>query len=382
MVDNVSQQFAAWQETLGCFEIPGTLIDLRPFGNGHLNKTLLGTWRTAERDSYFVHQCINHNIFKDIAGLMQNIVLCTEHLRNRLAAEGLNKYEALELVPLRAAAHEQQWHLKDASGGYWRSYRYVSGSRSFDLCESQAMARTAAYAFGDFNRLVADLDAKKLKATIPNFIDTPLRYRSLTESIGADPCGRAAAVQSELELVFAREDRAGLIMQGLNSGSVPWRVSHNDLKINNLLFDARTLEGRCVVDLDTVMPGSFLYDFGDLARTATSSAAEDEQDLSKVNFNCSFFEGLCAGFAGSFGRDLTAPEIELLPLAPGIITLHMGVRFLTDYINGDVYYGIKYPQHNLDRARTQFRLVQEMEKQEREMQALVRRYFLGPQALV
>jgi Ser/Thr protein kinase RdoA (MazF antagonist) len=274
----------------------------------------------------------------------------------------------LTLVPTKAG---RGWHT-DAAGNRWRCYVFVEGATGHDIIRNADQAYQAAKAFGAFQALVADLPGGRLVETIPNFHHTPSRYANFQAALAKDAHGRASLAQPEIAFALARAHEVGVIADAMARGEIPERVTHNDTKLNNVLLDNETQEGICVIDLDTVMPGSALYDFGDLVRTSTSPAAEDETDLSKVTMQLPMFEALVKGYLSTAGGFLTPRERALLPFAGKLITFEIGLRFLTDWLEGDVYFKIKRPQHNLDRLRTQFKLVESIEAQLPAMQALVK----------
>lgn len=357
------------KEIAGSFDIDGELQSIAPFGSGHINETYRSVWKTAEGTRSFVHQRINNNVFKNVAALMKNISLVTEHVRVKLArAVPALADQTLTLVPTKDNAA----FLQHPELGYWRTYVEIADSESFDICPGAARAAETARTFGRFLGFLSDLDPAQLSEPIPRFQDTSLRYEQLEAAIKADPKGRKASVAEEIEFAMSRRPVGMLIMEALRKGTVPLRVSHSDPKVNNVLFSTKTKQGFCVVDLDTCMPGTILYDFGDLVRSTAVSSAEDEVDLAKVRMQPEYFTALAEGFLESFGRFMTPRELELLPLAPRVIALTLGIRFLTDHINGDVYFKIHRANQNLDRCRAQFQIVRSMEQQQDFMQTAVR----------
>lgn len=341
------------------FEIPGAMRAAEPYGSGHINDTFRVT--TAEpggEPRLTLVQRINHHVFRDPAAVMRNIERVTAHLGAKTAGEPDAARRVLRLIATRAggAAHV------DAEGNTWRAYTFVTGARSFNQVESAAQAFAAAAAFGRFQEQLADLPAPPLEETIPGFHSTPGRFRQLLAALEGDAKNRAAECRAEIEFALGREALAGALEQA----GLPARVTHNDTKLNNVLFDEATGEALCVIDLDTVMPGLAAYDFGDLVRTSTSPAAEDERDLSRVTFELPLFEALARGYL-STATFLTQEERALLPVGGMVITFETGLRFLADHLNGDTYFKIHREGHNLDRARTQFRLVAEMERVRGEM---------------
>ncbi len=354
------------------FQVPGEFLDAQPYGSGHINDTYLVRTQTAGGTVPWIVQRINHRIFRDVAGLMRNIRRVTEHLHARLAAiPGSDpSREALTIVPTR----EGRTHHEDPEGNFWRTYVFITGARTYDEVQSAAMARQAAFAFGRFQKLLMDLPPPPLMETIPDFHHTPSRFARFEAALAADCADRAAACRPEIEFALARKSMTPVLVDLMAAGSLPSRVTHNDTKINNVMIDDRDGRGICVIDLDTVMPGTVLYDFGDQVRTATGTAAEDERDLRKVRFQIEMFEALVRGYLEA-ARDFLVPaELEHLAFSGRLITFEIGLRFLTDYLEGDVYFKTHRPDHNLDRCRTQFEMVRQMEEQAHAMDRVVARY--------
>ena len=355
-------------ELLESFDIDGDLVGIAPYGSGHLHKTMRGEWISPRgTKSFFIHQCINTGIFRNVDVLMHNISLATTHLRQTFMRAGAHEEEALEIIPTRSGA----LYARGADGSCWRTYAFVKDAESYECCRDERHAQEAARAFGRFNALLANLNPDDFPAVIPNFIDTTWRFAQLKDAAHEDRAGRRAAIARELDFAFAHEEEGGLIMRGLRGGDFPWKVTHNDMKLNNLLFSRASGRAKCVVDLDTVMPGSNLYDFGDLVRTSSMHVEEDERDLSRVVMDPDYFDALTSGFLRGVADGLTPEELEVLHIAPRIIALTIGIRFLADYLAGDVYFRVHRPEHNLDRARCQFALVESMERQASQMRKAV-----------
>lgn len=345
------------------FAIDGEFFDAQPFGSGHINDTYRLAFRNGGEPSFHILQRINHNVFKNPGALMENIQRVTEHLGAQVTGELDRDRRTLRLIPTRDG---NAWHV-DEDGEYWRGYHYILGARTYDAVESTGQAYQAARAFGRFQESLASLPAPRLNDTIPDFHNSPKRFQALLAAIAADAAGRTAFAKPEIEFALAHEP----IVSVLLDASLPERVTHNDTKFNNVMLDDATGEGICVIDLDTVMPGLALYDFGDMVRTTTSPAAEDEQDLSKVTIQFPMFEALVRGYLSSAGKLLTNEERKLLAFSGKLITLEIGIRFLTDYLSGDTYFRIHRERQNLDRCRTQFKLVESIEQQEERMERLV-----------
>lgn len=337
-------------------------LPIKPFGNGHINST----FRVGEPPQYIL-QKINTNVFTDPDGLMENITAVTDHLRRKIAeAGGDPDRETLTFLPTATGAY----YYRTENGECWRVYRFVGDSHVFEAATPELFGESAR-AFGQFQKLLSDFPAESLCETIPRFHDTAARLEQLREAIAENKSGRADEVGSEIEFAFARAGETDTIVAALQKGEIPLRVTHNDTKLNNVLFDDRTNRALCVIDLDTVMPGSLLYDYGDALRFGASTAAEDETDLSRVQFDLNLFRAYTDAYLETLAGSITAREIELLPMGAKLITLECGMRFLADYINGDVYFRIHREKQNLDRARTQFKLVADMESKWDEMQKIV-----------
>lgn len=355
---------------VGRFDLPGALLSVAPYGSGHINDTFAVTMDEGASKRRYVLQRINHHVFRQPDQLMENVERVCAHTQRKLREAGVTDAQrrALRLLPTRTS---RAWHV-DEDGNRWRCYDFIENATGHDVVTSPRQAHQAARAFGAFQALLADLPGTRLHETIPHFHDTPARFRNFQAALARNSHGRAAEAAAEIEFALARESEVSVVTDALRRGEIPERVTHNDTKLNNVLLDDSTQEGLCVIDLDTVMPGSALYDFGDLVRTSTSPAAEDETDLGKVTMQLPMFEALAQGYLSSAKGFLTPREKELLPFAGKLITFEIGLRFLTDWLEGDTYFKIKRPRHNLDRLRTQFRLVASIEEQLPAMQAVVK----------
>lgn len=353
---------------LEVFDLGGSVVAVEPFKSGHINDTYRGVVDAPGGPRFFIHQRVNHLIFKDVPAVMRNIVAVTEHIRHALErGEGEPEEVAVRVVRTRAG----ELYANDPAGNFWRTYECVPGAVSFDVCSGFSQAVEAGRMVGKFQRYLADFSAQILIDPIPQFQNTALRFSQLEEAIREDRVGRLATVSAEVEFARAHRVLTDLLVDGIATGALPLRVTHGDPKLNNILFSEQTGKGMCIVDLDTCMAGSALYDFGDLVRCTAVRAAEDEQDLSKVVCDLDLFEGLTRGYLEIMGRHLALPERELLAVAPQCIVLTIGVRFLTDYLNGDTYFKIHRPEHNRERARTQFALVRSIRAAEPEMRRIV-----------
>lgn len=345
------------------FELYGEVRSAEPYGSGHINSTYCVCFDQAGTPVRYIFQRINHHVFSQPPALMQNIERVTAHLAARLASVPGGTRNVLTLVRTRAGA---SWH-RDEQGQYWRVYLFIEKARTYDAVKSPGQAFEAARAFGRFQELLADLPAPRLHATIPDFHDTPKRFARLEQAMAADVAGRSRLAGPEIEFAVQRKCDAGLLLQA----NLPERITHNDTKLNNVMLDDATGQGVCVIDLDTVMPGLALYDFGDMVRATTSPAQEDERDLSKVTMQFSMFEALARGYLEGAGAFLTQAEKQHLVLAGKLMTFECGIRFLTDFLDGDSYFKIHHENHNLDRCRTQFRLVESIEQQTGAMNRLL-----------
>jgi Ser/Thr protein kinase RdoA (MazF antagonist) len=344
------------------FQIPGQFLAAEPYGTGHINDTYRVVFEQSARPASFIFQRINHSVFKNPVALMDNIQRVTTHIAGKSAASP-DPRRSLTLIPSNDGA---SFHRDDLAN-YWRVYVFIENARTFDAVESTAQAFQAAKTFGQFQKLLADLPAPRLHDTIPNFHHTPTRFANLEKAVERNAANRAQSAKAEIE--FALQNKA--MTSVLLDANLPERVTHNDTKFNNVMLDDATSEGVCVIDLDTVMPGLALYDFGDMVRTTTSPTKEDELDLSKVRMEFPMFEALVRGYLASAADFLTPAEKNFLPFSGKLITFEIGLRFLTDYLEGDTYFKIHRPAHNLDRARTQFKLVQSITAQEPAMNRLI-----------
>ncbi len=345
------------------FQIPGEFLEAMPYGSGHINDTYCVIFDQGGTRVRYLFQRINHGIFKNPVALMENVQRVTAHLAEKCGGATDQSRRSLTLI----AARDGRSFYCDAQGNHWRVYIFIEKARTFDAVESPSQAFQAAKAFGQFQKLLADLPAPRLQDTIPDFHHTPKRFAALEKAIADDVSNRARLAQPEIE--FALRHKA--ICRVLLEANLPERVTHNDTKFNNVMLDDATGEGICVIDLDTVMPGLALYDFGDMVRTATSPAKEDERELSKVTLQFPMFEALARGYLSSAGEFLTPAEKKFLPFSGQLITFEIGIRFLTDFLAGDTYFKVHRDGHNLDRCRTQFKLVESIEQQETAMNKLV-----------
>ena len=350
------------------FSIKGDFVSATPYGNGHINGTELVVTREGDREHKYILQRINKNVFKRPDLLMENYVSVTEFIRGKiLAAGGDPEREVINVIK----THDGESYCIDENGEYWRMLVYVTDNISYDRVEKPEQFYESAVAFGNFQYMLRDYPADTLHETIVNFHNTPDRYRQLMEAVERDVCGRLAEVTADVEFAKARRDFAATFERAREEGRLPLRVTHNDTKLNNILMDAKTGKAKAVIDLDTIMPGSMLYDFGDSFRFGASTAAEDEKDLSKVHFDIELFKAYAEGYCGAVKNSITKREAELLPYGAYLMTIECGMRFLADYLSCDTYFATKYEGHNLVRCRTQFALAKEMEEQMSQMNAII-----------
>ncbi|MBE6583613.1 MAG: aminoglycoside phosphotransferase family protein [Ruminococcaceae bacterium] len=353
------------------FAVEGEIVHVEECCNGHINRTYFLTYKNGEQTKRYVMQMINTDIFKKPDEVMENIVGVTEHIRKGYVEKGIDPTRrALNVIWTKSG----KWGHVDRRGTYWRMYDFVEDSDCFMAVESAEMFEKVAYAFGQFQMQLKDFDASKLHESIPNFHNTEWRFDNLLTAIKENRSGRAHLIPDDIKFALDRKHITSYINKGIANGTLSLRVTHNDTKLNNIMMDHETGEGICVIDLDTVMPGSVLADFGDSIRFGASSAAEDETDLSKVYCRLDMFEAFAKGFIEGLEGSLSESEIRALPMGAMILTYETGIRFLSDYLDGDVYFRTEYPDHNLDRARNQFKLVADMEAKMAEMDAIVEKY--------
>ncbi len=356
----------------GQFQIAGEFEDAEPYGTGHINDTYLSTWRGKSGKQRFIIQRINHNVFKNPPLLMDNISRVTTFLREQLARiQGSEPdRETLTLIATRGGAA----YYRDEQDNFWRTYVFIRDAQTFDTCANPSQAYESAKMFGKFQRMLENLPKPNLHETIPFFHHTPRRFEILEKAIEQDGLNRAASARAEIDFAIRHKPLSSLVADLMASGRIPERITHNDTKINNVMIDNATGRGICVIDLDTVMPGSALFDFGDMVRTMPRRAAEDERDLDKVCCDLVFFEAMARGYLESARPFLLPIELENMVAAGKLITFTIGIRFLADYLMGDVYFKTHRPGHNLDRARVQFKFMESLEKQESKLESFILRY--------
>lgn len=348
------------------FQINGKISRHTPYGSGHINDTYKIETANGSAQNYIL-QRINHQIFKNIPGLMENILRVTTHIRNKLEMIPGSDPDRESLTLIKSV--EDKPYIQDEKGDYYRMYLFIEDHKTYDIVQTEHQAFEAGRMFGRFQNFMTDLPGGSLHETIKDFHNIEFRLERLFESIGKDAVGRAKNIRTEITFVEERMDEMKILLELSRKGEIPTRVTHNDTKFNNVLLDNKD-NGLCVIDLDTVMPGLAHYDFGDAIRTSTNTGAEDEADLDKVEMNIELFEGYTRGFLKEM-NSLTKTEIEYLPLAAKLFPYIIGIRFLTDYLDGDVYFKTKHPEHNLQRTRAQFKLLTSMEKQYENMVEIV-----------
>ena len=350
------------------FQMRADFVEAHPFGSGHINDTYCAWYDQAGSRIRYIHQRINHHVFKNPVQVMENVARVTSHALTRLLADGHPEAHRRTLTCIPAL--DGKPYAFDAEGNLWRTYPFIERTRGYDEIECDEQAYQAARTFGAFQKLTANLPGERLHETIAGFHDTPRRLAALETAIETDTAGRAATVQAEIAFVHARATDCPRITDLIASGTIPERVTHNDTKLNNVLLDIATAEGVCVIDLDTTMPGSALYDFGDMVRTAAPTTREDEPDLKQIGIRLDRFEALVKGYL-SAATFLNDAELSLLAFSGKLITLECGIRFLTDYLDGDTYFKTNRPGHNLDRCRNQFAFVAVLEKNMAAMEEIV-----------
>ncbi len=348
------------------------MLQASPHGFGHINDTYVAHFRKAGGAiRRYILQRINHNVFKNPEQVMQNIERVTSHLRKKIiAAGGDPERETLNLI---RTVEGRTFHKTD-DGNYWRAYLFIERARTYQVVESLDHVHNATRAFGKFQKLLSDFPAGQLHESIPDFHHTRTRYGALVEAVERDVKNRARSARAEIEFVQKRAEDTSVLVDLLEQGRLPERVTHNDTKFNNVMIDDQTGEGICIVDLDTVMPGLSLYDFGDVIRSGANPAAEDERDLAQVCIDLDIFDCIADAYLDATRDFLTPAEMDLLPFSARLMTFECGMRFLTDHLDGDVYFKVHRENHNLDRCRTQFKMVRDMEEKLDQMLGIVRKY--------
>jgi hypothetical protein len=350
------------QEISKKFQIYGEILHAETLKIGHINETYTATYDQGGTRVRYIHQKINKSVFKNPAGVMKNVTRVTTHIRKKLEARNVRDLtrRSLIVIPTR----DGKSYYQNGESEVWRTFVFVEGVETYEAVQSPEQAFQAGRAFGEFQRLLVDLPGERLLETIPDFHNTRKRFSALQQAIQNDHYNRAKDARPEIEFALKHEPIVDVILTAMGKGRIPERITHNDTKFNNVMMDVLTGEAMCIVDLDTVMPGCALYDFGDMVRTTTSPTLEDEPDLSKVKMQMAMFKQLARGYVSTAGEFLTKAEKSHIAFSGKLITFEIGLRFLTDYLSGDTYFRTHRPGHNLDRCRTQFKLVESIERQE------------------
>jgi len=358
-------------EIISAFRFSGECIHTESYGYGHINDTYAVYFKHEfARPIRYIVQKINHNVFKDPPKMMKNISEVTAHIAGNIWEAGGDPYR--RVLRIIQTTDNQNYYL-DEDGNYWRAYDFIEDATSYQKSTPEIFEQSGA-GFGRFFCLLSDYPAESLNESIPDFHNTPLRFEAFKDSVSRDTAGRVAKASAEIDFSMERECDTGVLLDMFDAGELPLRVTHNDTKLNNVMIDNQTGEAICVIDLDTVMPGLVLYDFGDSIRYGTNTGAEDETDLSKVSFSLDLFEAFTRGYLKEAYEKLTEKEIFMLPFSSKLMAFENGIRFLTDYLSGDVYFKTSRPDHNLDRCRTQFKLVADMEREMDSMVEIIKKY--------
>lgn len=350
------------------FKINGTLLAYNNYGCGHINDTYCLTYIDGGETKKYILQRLNQTVFPDIDNLMANVINVTEFIQKKLIEQGRDPYrECITIIPTRLG----KAYYSDNEGNYWRATLLIDNTEAYQIAVDNTIFEKTGKAFGEFIRMLEDFPVESLYEIIEGFHDTRKRFDSFIRVLKDNPVKRRRYCRKEINFVREHENKCSKIVDMLEDGTLPLRVTHNDTKINNILIDTRTGDAVCVIDLDTIMPGSLLYDFGDGIRSGCNTASEDEKDLNKVNFDMEKFTYFTKGFLDGIGDSITQTEKDNLAYAATLITFECGIRFLTDYLNGDKYFKTAYSNHNLIRARTQFKLVEEMSDKLNEMNEII-----------
>jgi len=354
------------------FCIYSDLTEIKPLPRGHINDTYILTTKKNKHIVRYILQRINHTVFKDPPSVMRNIVRVTEHIRSR--AKRIYPDLASRQLTVIGTVDDTCFY-EDAGGNFWRVYNFIEDAVAYDTVDSAQLAFEAARMFGWFQKMLVDLPGPVLHESISDFHNTPKRFKTFRRVLKEDACNRAKNAKPEIDFLFCHASICDVLLNLAEKGKIPVRITHNDTKVNNVMLDKNTNKGVCVIDLDTVMPGLSIYDFGDMVRTGTTFADEDERDLSKVAMDLQMFEVLVRGFAEQSSHFLNSTEKEHLAFAAKLITFEQLIRFLSDYLAGDIYYKVQRQDHNLDRSRTQMKLVQSIIAREEAMNKVIEKVF-------
>lgn len=361
-------------EAIEAINFKGDIVNVKSFGSGIINDTFLVVCKNNDnKEEKYILQRINHSIFKNVEQLMENYCNVCDYLKEVVK----NNHGDVDRQTITVIlTKEGKSFFKDSLGNYWRAIKFISNTITYDVLESANDFYKAGKAFGQFQNMLSEYKAETLYESIPNFHNTKERFKTFLIAIENNKANRLDTVREEVNFILERENDTSRLLDMYEGGELPLRVTHNDTKISNILMDEKTKEGICVIDLDTIMPGLSLYDFGDAIRSGATHALEDEKDLSKVYVDLEFFEAFTKGFLEGTDGSLTENEIIMLPMGAKVITLEQGIRFLTDYLDGDVYYKTSYEEQNLDRTRTQLKLVRDLELKWDKLNSIVDKYVL------
>ena len=357
------------QEISKKFQIYGEILHAETLEIGHISETYTATYDQGGTRVRYIHQKLNQTVFRNPTAVMKNVMRVTTHIRKKQEARNVRDVtrRSLIVIPTR----DGKPFYQNGESEVWRTFVFVEGVETYEAVQSPEQAYQAGRAFGEFQHLLVDLPGERLFETIPDFHHTRKRFAALQQAIGRDRFNRSQEARAEIEFALKHESIVDVILNAMAKRRIPERITHNDTKFNNVMLDVLTGEAMCIVDLDTVMPGCALYDFGDMVRTTTSPTLEDEPDLSKVKMQMPMFKRLAQGYLSTAGQFLTKAEKSYIAFSGKLITFEIGIRFLTDFLSGDTYFRIHRPGHNLDRSRTQFKLVESIERQEEAMQKYV-----------
>ena len=356
------------EQVLNAFAFEGKIHAYHGYGNGHINSTFVVEMQEGHR---YIIQRINHEVFKKPWELMENVEGVTAFLRKKIIQQGGDPLrETMNIIKTKSGAN----YFKDDNGYFWRAYMFIENATTFELVRNPEDFYQTGLGVGRFQGLLADYPVETLHEVIPDFHNTPVRLQNFKDAVARDPLGRVKEVQDEIAFVLAHESDCHVLADLKKEGKLPLRVTHNDTKLDNIMIDNETHRALCVIDLDTVMPGLLVHDFGESIRFGAATSVEDEPDLSKMNLDLNLFEVYTRGFFEGCGGSMTECEIDMLPMGAKTMTLENGMRFLADYIEGDIYYRIHYPMQNLNRARAQYKLIRDMERDWEKMHQIIAKY--------
>lgn len=367
MIDINNNSAATYLPIVDFFAIEGQPVSIEPFGSGHINDTYKIGTDMVSRPNYML-QRINNNVFRNVDHLMNNIDIVCKHIKKKLEDGGGQQIDSKVLTPI--PTKEGKLYYQDEQGNYWRIFILIEGTKTYDIVETQQQAEEGGKAFGQFQAMLADLNPHDIHEVIPNFLNIASRLRDFKTALARDFSGRRAEVAEEIDFIRIRENKMNTILMMASKSQIPLRITHNDTKFNNVLLNSQD-EAQCVIDLDTVMPGYVAYDFGDAIRTIINTTAEDEADLEKVQLNVPLFEAYTKGYLASAHHFLYPMEVKSLVDGVLLLPYMQMVRFLTDYLNGDTYYKVSHPKHNLQRTKAQMKLVMEIERHETMLRGII-----------